>query len=230
MLNQYKTRLILKNQLTENVLFLRFQLVEPKEIVFIPGQYLMLKIEDKPRLYSIASSSFEKNIVEFIVEILPGGLASTYFTNLKDSQEVVFYGPAGNFQMKTANKKNIFLTTGTGLAPVLSILKSTKDNSNNYLYWGVRYFQDIYLFEQLKKYQTKICLSREKNLLMIKNEERKYFDLGHIDEVMEKDFFNNQSFDDLRFYLCGGREVVESLKQKLILKGILPENIIFEKF
>jgi NAD(P)H-flavin reductase len=230
MLNQYKTRLILKNQLTKNVLFLRFQLVEPKEIVFIPGQYLMLKIEDKPRLYSIASSSFEKNIVEFIVEILPGGLASTYFTNLKDGQEVVFYGPAGHFQMKTANKKNIFLTTGTGLAPVLSILKSTKDNSNNYLYWGVRYFQDIYLFEQLKKYQTKICLSREKDLLMIKNEERKYFDLGHIDEVMEKDFFNNQSFDDLRFYLCGGREVVESLKQKLILKGILPENIIFEKF
>jgi len=230
MLNQYKTRLILKNQLTENVLFLRFQLVEPKEIVFIPGQYLMLKIEDKPRLYSIASSSFEKNIVEFIVEILPGGLASTYFTNLKDGQEVVFYGPAGQFQMKTANKKNIFLTTGTGLAPVLSMLKSTKDNSNNYLYWGVRYFQDIYLFKQLKKYQTKICLSREKHLLMIKNEERKYFDLGHIDEVMEKDFFNNQSFDDLRFYLCGGREVVESLKQKLILKGILPENIIFEKF
>lgn len=230
MLNQYKTRLILKNQLTKNVLFLRFQLVEPKEIVFIPGQYLMLKIEDKPRLYSIASSSFEKNIVEFIIEILPGGLASTYFTNLKDGQEVVFYGPAGHFQMKTANKKNIFLTTGTGLAPVLSILKSTKDNSNNYLYWGVRYFQDIYLFEQLKKYQTKICLSREKDLLMIKNEERKYFDLGHIDEVMEKDFFNNQSFDDLRFYLCGGREVVESLKQKLILKGILPENIIFEKF
>jgi NAD(P)H-flavin reductase len=106
------------------------------------------------------------------------------------------------------------------------------------LFWGLKNYKDIYLLEELKQSSSihhlssfKICLSREENLNMIPEEDKKYFAIGHVDSCFEKlipsPYSLNPSFE---FYLCGGRNVVESLKQSLLSKNIPAENIIFEKF
>jgi NAD(P)H-flavin reductase len=248
MLLTYKTILSKKSQLNSTTYLYHFDLLEPKEIKFSAGQYLMIKIPtDKgmvSRLYSIASSSSEKNSFELIVQIIPGGLASNYLSNFKVKDEIIFQGLSGMFGLKENNRPKIFLATGTGIAPVRSILISNiKDqiskiqikNQKYYLFWGLKNYKDVYLFDELKKLVTtvipaeagihlKICLSREQNLDMIPENDKKYFELGHIDQCLEKQLTN---FD---FYLCGRREIVESLRQFLIKKGVLPENIHFEKF
>ena len=238
MIKNYQTILTNKKQLVNNIYFFKFKLIEPLEISFIPGQYLILKVQGKPRLYSIASSSLEKNTLEFI--------------------------PAGQFKLRENDKQKIFLVTGTGIAPVRSMLKSTldigglkldkevgnlmlEDQSSNFqsqnpasnfqhqtsifLFWGLKTYKDVYLFDELKEFNLKICLSRESNLNMILEPDRQYFDLGHVDQVMERQLANYRlQITDYEFYLCGGRNVVESLRQNLLSKNIPQEYIYFEKF
>ncbi|MFA5770601.1 MAG: FAD-binding oxidoreductase [Patescibacteria group bacterium] len=246
MLLTYKTILTKKTQLNSNTHLYHFDLLEPKEIIFEPGQYVMLKVPSEKgpvsRLYSIASPNTIKNSFELIIGIIPGGLASNYLFSLKENTEVIFYGPAGVFGLKENDRTKIFLVTGTGIAPILSIIKSNFQFSifNFQLFWGLKNYQDVYIFDELKQlnnetmkqFEFKICLSREQNLDMIPEEDRKYFKLGHIDKVMEEEL-NNEAMkqsNNFEFYLCGGRTAVESLRLFLSSKNIPKENIYFEKF
>ena len=251
MLNTYKTNLLKKTQLNSNTYLYHFDLLKPKEIIFKPGQYVMLKVPSikgpVSRLYSIASPNTIKNSFELIVEIVPGCLASNYLFSLKENSEVTFQGPAGMFSLKENTKAKIFLVTGTGIAPVRSMIISnfkfliSKKISNTkfQIYWGLKFYKDIYLLEEfqqlnneaMKQFEFKICLSREKNLDMIPENNRKYFEIGHVDSALEKLVPSPYSLiPNSEFYLCGGRNIVESLRQFLLGKNIPQENIIFEKF
>ncbi|KKP86512.1 MAG: hypothetical protein UR89_C0021G0014 [Candidatus Roizmanbacteria bacterium GW2011_GWA2_35_8] len=235
MLTHYKTILTSKKQLVNNIYLFTFKLTDPSEINFIPGQYVILKVPKDgayiSRLYSIASSSQTKDTLELLVEIIPNGLGSNYLDKLKINTEVIFQGPAGMFKLRDSNKQKVFLVTGTGIAPILSIIKSNFQFSNFQLFWGLKNYQDVYLLEELKKYNIKICLSREKNLLMIPEADRQYFNLGHVNLCFDKLATSHQSpVINFEFYLCGERNIVESLRQRLQVKNVLPENIIFEKF
>lgn len=251
MLAAYKTVLERKTQLTEDVYLFNFKLIDPPEINFSAGQYVILNIpqsgkEAAKRLYSIASSEIERNSLEFIVQIVPNGLASTYLNNLKIGDEAVFEGPAGAFVLRKNENNKVFSATGTGIAPIRAIiisnLKSQISNPNlktknlYYLFWGLRYYKDVYLFNEFKElvkersdFQFKICLSREENLDMIPEQDRKYFNLGHVDKEINN-LGSGQALNGLDFYICGGRDVVESLKHCLVEKGAPQENIYFEKF
>jgi NAD(P)H-flavin reductase len=237
MLSIYKTILSQKTQLTADTYLYHFDLLEPKEIKFSAGQYLMIKIPtDKgpiSRLYSIASRDAEKNSFELIIQIIPGGLASGYLSGLKVKDEVVFQGPAGKFGLKENDRPKIFLTTGTGIAPVKSMLESCQLPVDSYsLFWGLKTYKNIYLFGELKRFNPKICLSREQNLDMIPEIDKKFFELGRVDLCLVKQFNNltMKQLNNFDFYLCGRRQIVESLKQFLLSKNIPQENIYFEKF
>ncbi|MFA6017003.1 MAG: FAD-dependent oxidoreductase [Patescibacteria group bacterium] len=235
MLLTYKTLLTKKTQLNSNTYLYHFDLIEPKEIIFKPGQYIMLKIPSGEgyvsRLYSIASPNTQKNSFELIIGIIPGGLASNYLFSLKENTEITFQGPAGMFGLRENEREEIFLITGTGIAPVRSMIKSNNKNHKFNLFWGLKNYKDIYLLDELKQFNPKICLSREQNLDMVPNEERKYFELGHVDSCFDKLATSHQSLvTNSDFYLCGGRTAVESLRIFLLSKGVLLENIIFEKF
>lgn len=234
MLTNFKTKLVDKKLLVDNVYYFTFDLIEPAELNFTAGQYMMLKVPKGTgyvsRMYSIASPPTLKNRVEFVIEIVPQGLGSTYLNSLPIGQEVDFMGPGGVFTEKYETKKNIFLVTGTGIAPVRSMLLGGIQNYE--LYWGMKTLENVYLFEELKKFNPKICLSRQENLDTIPDEDKKYFDFGHVDACFDK-VHNNPPDEELKnyeFYLCGGRHVVESLRLGLLGRNVPRENIHFEKF
>lgn len=240
MLNLYQTKLIEKKNLAKEVFFFKFELINPKEIDFIPGEYMILKVDGKPRLYSIASPVTEKNFLEFVIELVLGGLASQYLKKLSLGDEVFFQGPAGMFHFKDEDKQNIFLATGTGIAPIRSMIYSKIDQIKNnfYLFWGLRSFEDVYFLDEFKALKQKsngrfnfvYCLSREKDLSKIKKEDKKHFFLGRVQNAFDLYFKNSLSFEKTNFYLCGRREVVEDLRSFLEEKNIKKENILFERF
>jgi len=217
-------------------LLLKFLLLEPQEIYFQAGQYLILKINNQSRLYSIFSSPRSKNSFELMVKLLPGGLGSEYLNNLKINDRVNFQGPAGTFVLQENKKDKIFLATYTGLAPLWSMINDYYENNFNSslnfcLYWGLRNFKETCLLKELKElsqhksgFQFFLCFSQEKNLIGISEENRKYFKLGRINNALEQ--IDNR-FD---YYICGSRQVVTGLNQFLLEKGIDPQNIYFEKF
>jgi len=243
MLILYQTQLSKKINLASNVYLFEFSLTEPKEISFLAGQYLILLVPSKgetiSRLYSIASPPWQKNSFELVVELVEGGVGSNYLKNLKKGDKVLFKGPAGIFTLKKTDKNKIFFATGTGIAPIRSmIMESQKSEvkSQNFLFWGFRKKEDVYFLEEFKKikeeyqsFEFKICLSKETSLSPVESD---FFSLGHVDYVFEKELFPKikEIIFDFEFYLCGGRGVVESLCQFLLKKNIPQSAIFFEKF
>ncbi len=244
MLQTYKTTLTEKVPFTHDVFHLKFVLDEPKELCFIPGQYMIMRVppDSLPRLYSIASAPDQKNSFELIMKIEPFGKASTYVQNSQVGDQFVFQGPAGVFRLKDTPNGKIFLATSCGIAPMRSMLLSIIENRevpHYYLFWGLPTYKDVYLFDeiknlksQIKNFDFRICLSREQNLGIVPEEDRQYFALGHVDDCIEEAIHNSQFvMDNSEFYLCGSRHVTESLKIYLLTqKQVSPSQVVFEKF
>ncbi|GGY16273.1 ferredoxin--NADP reductase [Paludibacterium paludis] len=96
---------------------------------FINGQFVMigLMVNGKPliRAYSIVSANWEENLEFFSIKVQDGPLTSR-LQHLKVGDEIVVSGkPTGTLvQDNLLPGKNLYLfSTGTGLAPFMSIIK-----------------------------------------------------------------------------------------------------------
>ncbi|MCS7093432.1 MAG: FAD-dependent oxidoreductase [Patescibacteria group bacterium] len=234
MLSIFRAFLIRKEKLNPDTHYFRFQLSDPKEINFIPGQYLILRIGDKNRLYSIASAADKKNLIEILVKIYPGGLASEFLLKLTPGVEVIFSGPSGVFRLRENHLRKIFLATSTGIAPFLSMIRSKKlrFETDYNLFWGLRLKTDTYFVNELLKirensggkFNFRICLSQETQPV-----DPKIFLPGRVQIGLEK-LIKPKDFPLFEFYLCGGSDFVEDLRNYLEKKGVNKERILFERY
>lgn len=231
MLGNIKGTFLSKKVLSKDVYEFSFQCSQPLTYDFLPGQYLILIFskDDKiiRKFYSISSSNKTKNKIELIVKIIEDGVGSTYLKNLKEGDNVEFQGPAGLFYLKQDDNPKILISTGTGIAPMISMIKSHMGEvkCKIKLIWGLRNKEDIYYLDLLQdmtqKYNNfsfEIYLSREEGGGRV--------NIG-IDKVL-----NDATMDktNMEFYISGDRSIVDSIRTYLIEKQIHPENIKLEKF
>ncbi|GIW64782.1 MAG: hypothetical protein KatS3mg092_0715 [Patescibacteria group bacterium] len=236
---------VLKNKifLNEKIIYLNFQTTNDFKLEYQAGQYLIAKIpkdnQKLNRLYSIASYNNDKTSFDLLIEIVDNGLGSNYFKNLNIGEKTEFAGPAGIFTLKNQKTAKVFLATGTGLAPIKAMIEKLifdKFSCPFYLFWGIKYKKSLYFLNEFKNlknknknFDFKICFSQEKE---IKNDENKnFFDLGRVNKCLV-DYFKNKDliYNDFEYYICGSREITDSLKNFLISLNINKNQIFFEKF
>lgn len=237
----YQTTLTKKTVFPNDVDLFHFSLNDPKTIIFTPGQYIILKVPNGTsfvnRLYSIASSSTQADSFELLIKRVPGGLASNFINTFTLGQKIGFCGPAGQFSMKNTPLTKVFLTTGTGIAPVRSFILSNKGHAQKYhLFWGMPTLADLYLLDELKdlaknnpRFEFSVCLSKELSLEKINAADRSFFSLGHVNEAV-LGLMKNLPQNSLEYYICGRREVVESLREYLYTHGIDRSLVYFERY
>lgn len=235
MINEFEASLIEKKFFTPDVLFLKFKLREGK-LSFSAGQYLQLKIGDQRRCYSIASPEHLKDSFEFVIRLLPEGLASNFFRDLKVGEFAKFLGPFGVFTLKSNDKNKIFFAGGTGIAPIRSqifTLFHKNCKASLILFWGLKTKESVYFFEEFKKlsenyknFSFKICLDEEKDF---SNLDKNYFFEGRVQNAF-LEWKENRNLNEFEYYLCGPPKMVEALKEFLLNLGIQKENVVFERF
>lgn len=239
MIKNFSAILKKKIFLTKKVLLLNFQTID-FNLDYQPGQYLIAKIPFKNekinRLYSIASYKNSQNNFDLLIELVENGIGSNYFKNLKVEENIEFLGPAGIFTLKNNQNPKIFLATGTGIAPIKAIIKKlTFDNFKNQLilFWGLKTKDSVYFLDEFKKiklenknFHFKICLSQEKKINLDKN----FFYFGRVNNGLINYFKDQNQLNNFEYYICGSREITESLKKFLINLNINKEKIFFEKF
>jgi NAD(P)H-flavin reductase len=241
MVQNFTATLSNKIELAPSIWKFTFKLTNSTVLNFKAGQYLILKIGEKRRLYSVLSPDYIKDSFDLLVEIFPFGVGSTYLNNLSIGDHADFQGPAGLFIIKDERKPKIFLATGTGFAPIYSEINTflSSEPGNEvplFLFWGLKTAQNIYLEKELNllaqehgNFKYYICLSRETDERVFENTHVKR---GRMNDVMMA-YFEAKDTDlsnDYEYYVCGGREVVEQTHQFLLNKNIEKENIVMEKF
>jgi 3-ketosteroid 9alpha-monooxygenase subunit B len=100
-----------------------------REFAYKPGQFLTLQLPgpDGPiaRCYSLCSSPDTDDGLRIAVKRVTSGLGSNWICdNLKPGDAVTVLPPAGVFTPKTWDEDLLLFAGGSGITPVLSILKS----------------------------------------------------------------------------------------------------------
>lgn len=242
MIQTYHTIYTEKEELAPDVYRFRFSLQHGQKLAFQAGQYMILFVpQDKEiparRLYSILTPPTQTDFFDLVLDIFPNGVGSQYLMRRSVGDLVMFQGPAGMFTLKEPAKETIFIATGTGIVPMKSIF-DTHSLSQSHLLWGVPTYKDSYFFKQLKtladrnrNFHFTICLSRERSLEIVPQADRKHFIIGRVTTGFKEKLAGEVvTLSTLNYYLCGGREVVESLRQFLAGTGIPKERVHFEKF
>jgi CDP-4-dehydro-6-deoxyglucose reductase len=105
------------------------------------------------RSYSIASPAHSPERIELQIRRVAGGqLSNWWFEQARVNDLLRFNGPLGTFFMRpVAGLDLIFLATGTGIAPIRSMLHQlasapeAEQPRSITLYWGGRHREDLYL-------------------------------------------------------------------------------------
>ena len=120
---------------------------------FLPGQYVdVIAAHGVRRSYSIANAPRADKQLELHVREVPGGAMSRYwFGQAKPADLLRLNGPLGTFFLRDLGGKDlVFLATGTGIAPVKSMLEALPDLCQEdqprsvSVYWGGRAPEDMY--------------------------------------------------------------------------------------
>ena len=212
-------------KLTDDIIKLVLRLPPNSNFNFNSGQYVNIIRGSLTRSYSIANSSDHKNQLEFFIKKYTNGLMSEYFfKEAKINDLLRLEGPIGTFFLRDSSFKNIvFLATGTGVAPIKSILEGLDKSYEQYqnkIFWvivGARY-QDNLLWEpKLKNLNIKYIpvISRPENDWGGEK--------GYVQDIVLKQQID---LENTQVYACGSNDMINSAKE-LFFKNNLKENNFF---
>lgn len=148
-------RVIAQQRLTHDITRLRVQLAQG--LSYQAGQYAEISVGALPgvwRSYSFAAPCGPDAQVEFLVRKVPGGAFSSAI-NDQDmlDQSVQIDGPLGDFRLRPADAPLLLVAGGSGLAPVLAILKDALAQGltrPTTLLFGARTADDLYALDEIQ--------------------------------------------------------------------------------
>lgn len=117
---------------------------------FRAGQYVEIILADGlRRSFSVASAPHEPATVELHVRRVPGGrLTPRIFEQWKAGDPLTIEGPKGGFYLRKEVRPVVFLASGTGFAPIKSIVLYGMRHQLRgpaTFYWGGRRPADLYM-------------------------------------------------------------------------------------
>jgi len=239
----YPLRIKKINKETDQCVSVEFEIPESlsNSFQFKQGQSLTMRTnlsgEEVRRTYSLCSSPLDKSW-KVAIKKVEGGLFSSFANeNLKEGDELDVMEPVGKFytELNPTNKKNyLAFAAGSGITPVISIIKTTlraEPQSTFTLVYGNRSRSSIIFFEELEGLKNKFIdrfsfiniLSRERTETPI-NFGR--IDIGKLAEL-EK-LIDYKKMDEI--FICGPEEMIFCVKNFLEQKNISEKKIHFELF
>ena len=198
------------------------------ELAFLPGQYVNIAVPgtDQQRSYSFSNAPDDERLT-FLVKLTPGGAMSDYLTQRAAVGDTIsFTGPNGSFFLRETDRPVLLLAGGTGLAPVLSMLRTLRGSRRAvHLVYGVSTDEDLVALDEIEQIGSGIdgfswdhCVSDPASQAA---------NLGYVTALIGPEHLHG---GDVAVYLCGPPPMVESVRTHLATAGIEPTGFYYEKF
>ncbi len=239
LIKEFTVRVSGISDLTPEIKSLHLDILDPEGISFKPGQYIQLQVpkykkikEPEFRAYSISSPAEEHKKLELVITRVPDGTVSTYVHNyLKEGDKLKISGPYGDFFLRGSDRDILLIATGSGLAPILSILyqiAEEKIDRKTALFFGAKTTKDLYHYDELRELEKKLPhFAFTPTLSRTVGEEQWAGEKGRVTGLVEKYLPKNSNTD---VYICGSPPMVDSCIESLLKTGIPNERIFFDKF
>ena len=176
------------------------------------------------RCYSLASCPDSEREHKVTVKRVDEGRVSNWFNDhVSVGQRLQVMKPAGNFCLQPRSTPLIFFAGGSGITPVISLIKSAVSTSRRpiKLVYANRDEESIIFREELDA----LVASHEEQIELI---HRLDVEHGFLDESAARDWITNPEESD--FYICGPEAYMNVVERALEGRGVAAERIFVERF
>jgi CDP-4-dehydro-6-deoxyglucose reductase len=214
-------------RLADDVMVLQLKLPANERLQFLAGQYLEFLLKDgSRRSFSMGNAPHNDEFLELHVRHVAGGQFTDHvFGKMKERDILRFEGPLGTFFLREdSDKPAVFVASGTGFAPIKSILEHAFKKGVTRpmtLYWGGRRPKDLYMNDLASRWAAE-------------HPGFKYVPV--VSEALPEDAWTGrtgfvhravmQDFPDLsghQVYACGVPIMVDSARKDFVQQCRLPE-------
>jgi ring-1,2-phenylacetyl-CoA epoxidase subunit PaaE len=213
-----------------------------EKFAYIQGQYLTIKATinniEVRRNYSLCSSPLE-NSWKIAIKKVDGGVFSTYANDiLKKGDTLELLPPNGRFFTplhKDAQKNYVAFAAGSGITPILSIIKTTlaiEPNSQFTLVYGNKNRNTILFKAELEALKN-IFINRLQIIHILSREQTEIplqygrIDIDKCNAIVDK-LLHKQFIDDV--FICGPEEMILMVKDFFTAYGLPEQHIHVELF
>ncbi len=187
-------------------------LAKPPSFHFTPGQRICLSHEGRERDYSLISAP-DDDVLTLCIRYVKEGRVSPFLAMAPVGTSLSFTGPRGYFTYKPSPRRAIFVATGTGIAPFVSMSRSGLRGFT--LLHGARSERELY-YEALFR-------SVSGSYIPCITESSEGEDLFH---GRVTDYLNSMMpREDYDFYLCGRGEMIRDVT--LLVDAHFPGSLVY---
>lgn len=221
-------------KVSPDVVVLSLKLPASERLHFMAGQYIDILLKDgKRRSFSLANAPHDDAVLQLHIRHVAGGTFSEYvFSQMQEKAILRFEGPLGTFFLREdSTKPIIFLATGTGFAPIKSIVEHALNSGTQRsltLYWGARHLSDMYMYDLPMQWQQTHANFKFVPVLSQPGPEDRW--TGRIGHVQDCVLVDHVQVNDLQVYACGSPSMVENAHKKLVAAGLPDEDFFSDAF
>jgi CDP-4-dehydro-6-deoxyglucose reductase len=212
------TRINSLELLSENIMEVKLRLPPASNFVFLEGQFIdIIGPNSIRRSYSIASISSNKETTLLIKKVKHGDFSDYWFNEAKSNDLLRIDGPKGTFFLRDKAKPLVFLATGTGIAPIISILNGLDSDSDFNqtesisLFWGNREQQDFIWKPNFNRIKV------EFNLIVSREDSDWKGEVGYVQDIALRKL---NDVKNVNVYACGSSEMINSARINFIAAGL----------
>ncbi len=241
---QHDVKVVNIEKTTDDCAVLTFDIPDnvKDKFVYKQGQFLTLQAiidgEEVRRSYSLCSSPLD-NEWKVAVKRIPGGVFSSFANSkLQIGDVLTAMEPSGSFFVetnKTASKNYIAFAAGSGITPILSIVKThliTEPKSTFKLFYLNRTAKSIILKEEIEQLKNEFFERLQVFYFLTKEQRDIPFLNGRFDsekiQFLANTFFDVNTINDV--FICGPKEMIFLINDQLQNAGLAAANIHYELF
>ncbi|MDQ3059444.1 MAG: 2Fe-2S iron-sulfur cluster binding domain-containing protein [Pseudomonadota bacterium] len=201
---------------------------------FEPGQFMEIEIpgSQERRAYSLANTGNWDGSLEFLIRLQPGGVFSAFLReHAQPGIKLAVRGPLGAFGIEPASMRpRWFVAGGTGLAPVLSMLRRMAEFQEMHearLFFGVNRESELFSLDELAR--LKIELPQLKVDVCVWKPEGDWQGFrGTPADALQQALTEAPAQPDI--YLCGPAPLVNAVEKTAVAFGLPMERVFSERF
>jgi CDP-4-dehydro-6-deoxyglucose reductase len=216
------------SRMADDVMIVHLKLPANERLQFLAGQYIdfLLKGGER-RSFSMANPPHADELIELHIRHVAGGNFTDHvFGKMKERDILRLEGPLGSFFLREDSAKPIvFVASGTGFAPIKSILETAfykKIERPMVLYWGARRPKDLYLNQLAERWTQEHPHFRYVPVISEARAEDNWSGRsGFVHRAVMQDLPDLSAH---QVYACGVPIMVDSARKDFIAQCQLPED------
>jgi ferredoxin--NADP+ reductase len=203
---------------------------------FQPGQYATLGLMGDAgklirRPMSVSSSADDLSEYEFFIRLVEQGEFTPLLWRRAVGDAINITGPKGKFLLQEDGRRCLFVASGTGLAPFISMIETLRGRGEArdiVLLHGVSYENDLAWRQQLEELEASEGFPLRYVATISRPQHHPDWTgcTGRVETIVESQLdAHGLTPDDTTIYVCGNPEMITAVEELAAARGFSPEQV-----